>query len=102
MMIHPIYRVVAFQITGPFKLRVTFDDGSEQQIDFEPMLSGKLYGPLRDLAIFNQVRIDPEVQTLVWPSGADFDPAMLHDWPQHIAALTARAKQWEVTSVLGS
>jgi hypothetical protein len=30
--------------------------------------------------LFNQVRIDPEVHTLVWPNGADFDPAMLHDW----------------------
>ena len=98
-MIHPIYRVAAFQITGPHALRVKFDDGSEQPIHFEPMLLGKLYGPLRDLAVFNQVRIDPEVHTLVWPNGADFDPATLHDWPQHVEALTARSKQWEVASV---
>jgi hypothetical protein len=30
------------------------------------------------------VEIDPEVHTLVWPHGADFDPANLHDWPQYI------------------
>ena len=94
-MIHPIHRVVAFQITGPYALRVRFDDASEQQIHFEPMLAGKLYWPLRDMAVFNQVRIDPEGNTLVWPNGADFDPATLHDWPQHVEALTARAQEWE-------
>jgi len=43
-------------------------------------LHGKIYGPLQDLAVFNQVRLDPEVRTLVWPNDADFDPADLHDW----------------------
>jgi hypothetical protein len=98
-MIHPIYRVVAVQNVAPYTLRVRFDDGVEQVIPFEPMLAGKIYGPLRDLAIFNQVRIDPEVHTLVWPNGADFDPATLHDWPLYAETLTARAKQWEAATV---
>ena len=34
---------------------------------------GELYGPLRDLKLFDQVRIDVEVGVLVWPNGADFD-----------------------------
>jgi hypothetical protein len=49
------------------------------------------------LALFNQARIDPEVHTLVWPNGADFDPATLHDWPKHAEALATRARQWELT-----
>src|ERR1041384_12042 len=92
---HRIYRGEAFQIVGPYALRVTFDDRSEQTIDFKPVLAGELYGPLRELALFNQVRIDPEVRTLVWPNGADFDPETLHDWPQHSQVLAARARQWE-------
>ncbi|MBI3989871.1 MAG: DUF2442 domain-containing protein [candidate division NC10 bacterium] len=91
---HPIYRVVAFEIGGPYTLRVEFDDHSRQIIDFRPILEGELYGPLRDLAFFNQVRIDPEVQTLVWPNGADFDPATLHDWPKYVEDLKVLAKQW--------
>ena len=35
----------------------------------------------------SQVQIDPEAHTLVWPTGADFDPAMLHDWPEYAGAL---------------
>jgi len=59
------------------------------------VLAGELFGPLRDQALFNQVRIDPEVHTLVWPNGADFDPATLHDWPEHVAALADCAREWE-------
>jgi hypothetical protein len=92
---HPIYRVQFFAITQPYTLRVQFDDGTEQTINFEPVLGGEMYRPLRDLTVFNQVQIDPEANTLVWPNGADFDPAILHDWPDHIASLTARVREWE-------
>jgi hypothetical protein len=92
---HPIYRVLAFERVAPYTLRVRFDDQTERLIDFRPVLAGELYGPLRDLTLFNQVQIDPEVHTLVWPNGADFDPATLHEWPHHLDALLARARQWE-------
>ena len=93
-MAHPIYRVTAFEIVGAYSLRVSFDDHSEQVIDFEPVLAGELYGPLKDKALFRQVRLDPEVQTLVWPNGADFDPATLHDWPRYRQELVTRAQGW--------
>jgi hypothetical protein len=92
---HPIYRVRTFQIMAPYILRVRFDDNTDQVIDFAPVLAGELYGPLRDLAVFDQVRIDPEVMTLVWPNGADFDPATLHDWHKFAQALAAQAQKWE-------
>ncbi|OGO38033.1 MAG: hypothetical protein A2Z03_04070 [Chloroflexi bacterium RBG_16_56_8] len=94
-MILPIYLVQAFEIVAPYTLRVQFDDNTSQTINFRPIIAGELYGPLRDLNLFNQVQIDPEVHTLVWPNGADFDPATLHDWPQHVHALAARAREWE-------
>jgi hypothetical protein len=84
------------EIMEPYTLRVLFDDQTEQVINFEPVLAGELYGPLRDLSLFNQVRIDPEVHTLVWPNGADFDPAILHDWPKHVESFIERARQWEL------
>ena len=92
---HAIYRVRSFEIEGPYLLRVQFDDDTQQSIDFSPILRGELYGPLRDVALFNQVRVDPEVHTLVWPNGADFDPETLHDWPRYAQALAERANQWE-------
>jgi len=93
-MSHEIYRVVSFERVAPFTLKVVFDDRTSQVIDFRPILKGELYEPLKDPSLFDQVRIDPEVHTLVWPSGADFDPAMLHNWPESGPALKTLAKKW--------
>jgi hypothetical protein len=38
--------------------------------------------------------LDTEAGTLVWPTGADFDPATLHDWPQVRDDLANRARAW--------
>ncbi len=95
-MSHPIYGVVSFEIQAPYTLRVCFDDGTDQVIDFQPLLEGELFGPLRDASLFSQVRIDPEVHTLVWPNGADWDPATLHDWPEHLPELQRMAKRWSL------
>jgi Protein of unknown function (DUF2442) len=93
-MTHPIHRVTRFSIVGPHTLTVGFSDDSEQLIDFEPVLRGTLFGPLQELATFNAVRLDSEAGTLVWPNGADFDPATLHDWPEVKDELASRAQMW--------
>jgi hypothetical protein len=98
-MSHLICRVTSYEICGSHQLRVCFDDGTEQTIDFLPVLAGELLGPLRDKALFDQVRVDPEVHTLVWPNGADFDPATLHDWPKYADELASRAKQWNLSPI---
>jgi hypothetical protein len=93
-MAHPIYRIISFHIVGPFTISVSFDDNTEQRIEFLPVLRGKLFGPLKDPVVFNQVVLDQEAGTLVWPNGADFDPATLHDWPQVREELVRRARTW--------
>lgn len=95
---YQLYDVVNFEIVADYTLCIEFDDGSEQVIDFEPILLGPLFGPLQDLELFNQVRLETELGTLVWPTGADIDPTVLHDWPQHVEAIIARRKkQFAVT-----
>ncbi len=91
---HKIYRVISFDLVAPFILRVVFDDGIEQTIDFRPFLRGEIYGPLQNEKFFNQVEIDPEVHTLVWPNGADFDPATLHDWPRYVVEKKKLTEGW--------
>jgi uncharacterized protein DUF2442 len=93
-MAHEIHRVISFQKIGPFTLSIQFEDGTSQTIDFRPVLKGELYGPLQEPTVFDQVRIDPEIHTLVWPNGADFDPAILHNWSESKPALKALAEQW--------
>ena len=92
---HRLYRVTAFHLLDPTTLRVSFDDGTAQTIDFSPVLAGEFFGALRDPALFARVSIDPVAHTLVWPNGADFDPETLHEWPRCVDALRARAQTWE-------
>jgi hypothetical protein len=98
-MSHRLCRVTAFEHSGPCTLRVRFDDNTEQLIDFRPVLRGALYGPLSEAELFRRVVLDPEAHTLVWPNGADFDPATLHDWPVSGQAFVEAARQWETPSV---
>ena len=99
-MTHPIYRVVEFEIAGPYALRIRFDDDTVQTVDFRPVLRGEMYGPLRDPAVFRQVRVDPETGTLEWPNGADFEPATLHDWPVYAEEMARRANTWQTAGTI--
>jgi hypothetical protein len=96
-MSHEIYRVVRFEITGPYRLWIEFDDDLEHEVDFEPILKGPLFGPLKDLQLFNQVSLNDEMGTLVWPTGADFAPETLHNWPSLISGLRQMVARWEKT-----
>lgn len=91
----PICRVTSVHVVRPYTLELVFDDGSERRVDLEPVLQGELYGPLRDADLFARVTVDAEAHTVVWPNGADFDPAILHDWPEHEAAFIEQAKRWQ-------
>lgn len=92
---HAVYRVIDFEIVAPYTLKLRFDDGHVQVIDFRPVLAGELYGPLLDEHLFNQVEIDPEAHTLVWPNGADFDPTILHNWPKYLESMKRLARHWK-------
>ncbi|MBI3193162.1 MAG: DUF2442 domain-containing protein [Ignavibacteriae bacterium] len=89
-MIHPIYKILSFKIQEPYTLQIVFDDKTVKTINFSSILIGEMYGPLKNLSLFNQVKIDPEVHTLVWPNGADFDPATLYDWNQNHSEILSR------------
>ncbi|MDQ3019279.1 MAG: DUF2442 domain-containing protein [Bacteroidota bacterium] len=95
-MYHSIYKITTCKIISPYTLELTFNDGLIKKINFEKILYGEMYSPLSDLNLFNRVKIDPEVFTIVWPNGADFDPSLLHDWEEHESELANRAKEWDV------
>ena len=94
---HAIHRVESFRQVGPYELEIRFEDDLVRRINFEPVLEGELFGPLRDAQVFSQVKLDQQICTLIWPSGADFDPTILHDWPEHEAAFYAAAQHWKHT-----
>ena len=91
---HAIHRVERFEIVAPYTLALQFNDGTEQTIDFRPVLEGELFGPLRDLSLFNRVELDSAFGAIQWPTGADFDPETLHDWPKYREGLVEMARRW--------
>jgi hypothetical protein len=71
--------IVAASALGDYRLHLRFEDGVEGVVDLAPHLSFRgVFGPLRDPEYFAQVRVDPELGTVVWPNGADLDPDVLH------------------------
>jgi hypothetical protein len=72
-------KVTRVERLGEYRLRLTFSDGVVGDLDLAAELWGEMFEPLRDIAQFNRVHVDPELGTLVWPNGADLDPEGLHD-----------------------
>jgi hypothetical protein len=93
---HGIYEVKSFKLLGPYSLEIQFDDGVTTVVNLDGALEGELYGPLKDPLLFERVKLDEETGNLVWPNGADFDPEILHDWPERQARFVARAQEWKV------
>jgi hypothetical protein len=58
------------------RVHVWFNDGSDGEIDFQPLLTGRIFEPLREVRYFQSFRI--EGHTLAWENGADFAPEYLH------------------------
>jgi len=70
--------VIAVECLGGFRLTLTFEGGERREIDLEPILSLKgVFEPLREPDYFRQVRVNPDVGTIVWPNGADVCPDVL-------------------------
>lgn len=62
-----------------YKIFVTFEDGKTGVIDLEHELWGEVFEPLRDVGLFRRFRFDAELDTIVWPTGADLAPEYLYE-----------------------
>lgn len=69
--------IKAAKYLSGFKLWISFDDGTDGEINLDGVLNGPVFEPLRDLNLFKKVAVDPELATVVWPNGADFAPEFL-------------------------
>lgn len=63
---------------GEYRLRIAFSDGLVRELDFSGVLQGEVLEPLTDPVLFAQVSVDEVAGTIVWPTGVDLDPDVLH------------------------
>lgn len=61
------------------QLFLRFENGESGIIDVAELVEfSGVFAPLQELAFFEQVRVDPDLGTIVWPNGADLDPIVLY------------------------
>ena len=70
-------RITNARYLADFRIWLQFSDGVQGEVDLALELNGPIFEPLRDVVVFRQVRLHPELRTLVWPNGADFAPEFL-------------------------
>jgi hypothetical protein len=76
---------------GDYRVWLAFNDGTSGEANLSDRLHGTMFEPLRDKAIFSQVRFDPDADTIVWPNGADLAPEYLKDLVIQQSAVPAKA-----------
>jgi len=69
--------VVRAKYDSEFRIRLTFNDGTEASVDFQSWLSGPVFEPLKQLAYFRKFFVDGG--TVAWPNGADIAPETLYE-----------------------
>ena len=64
------------------KLELSFNDGLIAIVDLDRVIQSfeGVFAPLKDPDYFRQVRVDPEIGTIVWPNGADLCPDVLYSY----------------------
>ncbi len=73
----PLVRVRSVKPLQDFKALVSFDNGTQREIDLEPYLHGPVFEAIRnDPAMFRSMMVAGG--TIAWQNGADIDPDVLY------------------------
>jgi len=70
--------VVEANYVRDFSVEVTFNDGRKGIADLSDALTGPIFEPLRDPSMFSKFWVDEELETIVWPNGADLAPEFIY------------------------
>jgi uncharacterized protein DUF2442 len=72
-----MHRVKNVSAGQGYTLEIEFTDGVQGTVDVSQRLFGPMFEPLRDRALFQQVKVD-EFGAVFWPNGADLAPDALY------------------------
>ena len=59
-------------------VRIVFADGEVRDVNITPLLDTPAFSPLRETAIFEQVKVDEDTGTIIWPGDVDLDPDVIY------------------------
>src|SRR5262249_43590915 len=69
--------IVNAEYRGDFRIQVTFNDGTQEVLDFGQWLEGPIFEPLKHRQNFRHFFV--EGGAINWPNGADIAPETLYD-----------------------
>ena len=72
-------RLVEARYVRDYVIWVRFSDDVAGEVDLRDELDGPVFEPLRRIEAFQDVRLHPELHTIVWPNGADLAPEFLYE-----------------------
>jgi hypothetical protein len=73
----PLVRVKSVEPLKNFRVRITFQNEVQKEIDLDKFLRGEIFEPIRkDLEMFRAVKVIGG--TIGWDNGADIDPDVLY------------------------
>ena len=72
-------RLVEMKYISGYRVWLKFEDGREGEVDLWEELRGEVFEPLKEQTCFRTVRLDRELNTICWETGADFAPEFLYE-----------------------
>ncbi len=73
-----LIKVIEAKYIEDYKIEFTFNDGKTKIIDFEDLLWGEIFEPLKSIDYFRKFRLNSF--TIEWENGADFAPEFLYEY----------------------
>lgn len=78
-----------------YEVEVSFSNGRSGVADLEDALNGAIFEPLKSKSEFSALTVDEELETIVWPNGADLAPEYIYFQAfKNEPELQSQFKQW--------
>lgn len=73
-----ILHVTAAKYLDNYRVQLSFSDGRNGVADLNDSLEGTVFAPLKDKSFFAKLKLDQELNTIIWPNGVDLAPEYLY------------------------
>ena len=78
-----------------YKVELKFTDNRVGIADLKNELYGTVFEPLKDKKLFSTLKVDEDLETIVWDNGADLAPEFLYYKAfSSDESLTQKFKEW--------
>lgn len=77
-----MHKIKKIECLEGYKIKLTFNDKTQKIVDLKKYKNAdknSVFYPFRDLNFFRSVKLDKNLETLVWPNGVDLCPDALYE-----------------------